>query len=803
VEEGAVAAMSVRTGSSRPDVAEGYATLGAGARVRAADTAAGTVDTAPGTVDTAPGTVDNAPGTAPGTVDPAPGTVDPALPSSAGDGPIVVGDATQLRRSAGRHLPTGPGDLGQALHAAGRRTAVVGVADIPGALTWPTLPRPRPARFRPAALALMDRAGVVDTGVVDPARLLRPDLGAPFGERADPDLVAAATRRALDEADVVLVDTGDLTRVEAVEEVQQQVFADLARTFALQDSDAILGRIVADLPPATLVLVVSVVPPDREWRLTPVVAAGAGVVPGRLQSPSTKRRGLVTLTDLAPTVLAAVGAPVPPEMIGSPLRYGSGPSDIAGLARLDRDAAYRERIYFRVALGFVLAQAVTYALALGLFFRRRQLRSPAAGATPPASSVTAAAPASAAAESAAQAGAAEGAARAGAYPIGPPPTAAGADPIGPGLTGPGLTGPGLTQAGLTGLTGGWRSPAAAASVLRLAVVAFAAFPLATFLFRAVPFAPAMGGAGVAVLLALDAAVVALAVRARRHPLSPLAWVMGATVVVLVADVATGARLQTASILGYSPHTAARFYGLGNSAFAVLAGASILAAALHLEHAPRRREAVVAVAALFALVLVADGAPSLGDDVGGILTLAPVFALALVAFSGRRLTWRAVAAALAVTVVVLGGAVTIELLRPPEARTHLGRVVADTLAGRGQLSTTLARKAEANLRVLRSSVWAWVVPIVAAFVFGLLVWLTRIEDLLPARSPLRIGVAAAAAAGILGFAVNDSGVVVTALVLVFVAPVLTLVALDAGRGRERPMLLEPALDLEPSQPTEVS
>ncbi|MEA2716680.1 MAG: hypothetical protein QOI99_997, partial [Actinomycetota bacterium] len=42
VEEGAVAAMSVRTGSSRPDVAEGYATLGAGARVRAADTAAGT-----------------------------------------------------------------------------------------------------------------------------------------------------------------------------------------------------------------------------------------------------------------------------------------------------------------------------------------------------------------------------------------------------------------------------------------------------------------------------------------------------------------------------------------------------------------------------------------------------------------------------------------------------------------------------------------------------------------------------------------------------------------------------------------
>ena len=62
----------------------------------------------------------------------------------------------------------------------------------------------------------------------------------------------------------------------------------------------------------------------------------------------------------------------------------------------------------------------------------------------------------------------------------------------------------------------------------------------------------------------------MARRDRRTPVAPLAWVFGATVAILVADVATGGRLQVGSILGYSPQSAGRFFGLGNTAFAVLA-----------------------------------------------------------------------------------------------------------------------------------------------------------------------------------------------------------------------------------------
>ena len=183
--------------------------------------------------------------------------------------------------------------------------------------------------------------------------------------------------------------------------------------------------------------------------------------------------------------------------------------------------------------------------------------------------------------------------------------------------------------------------------------------------------------------------------------------------------------------------------------------------------------------------------------GGILTLVPVFGLTLLALWGRRLTWRTVAVAAVATLAVLAVATGVDLMRPPEARTHLGRLAADTRDnGFGELFTTIARKAEANIRILRATPWSWVVPIIGGFLFYVFVIRRRTAELLPRGSPLRIGVVAALAAGVLGFAVNDSGVVVTALVLVEIGPLLAILALTSGGGGGQapaPILLEPAGD----------
>jgi hypothetical protein len=481
-------------------------------------------------------------------------------------------------------------------------------------------------------------------------------------------------------------------------------------------TDQLLGRLVDQVPPGTLVVVASTVPPTDEWRLMPVVIAGPGVAHGELHSPSTRHLGLVTLTDLGPTILSALGAPVPSGMIGHAVQYHQGDADRSSLAQLDRDIAFRERIYLAVALGFIVLQGLAYLTIVWVVSRTRGRRRSR-----------------------------------------------------------------------------W------APVLRDVAIAIAAFPLATFLFRAVlPYAPGFGPgatqdpnpvAGTVLLPLVLVLIVVVARRARRSALSPLAWVFGATVAVMVLDVATGARLQVGGILGYSPQSAGRFFGLGNTAFAVLAGCTLLVAALHLDRAPRFGEALVAVAALFVLVVVVDGAPSLGDDVGGILTLVPVFGATLLAFRGRRLTGKAVAAVVGVAVGVLALATTVDLVRPQDRRTHLGRLVADSWHhGVGELVTTIARKSEANVRLLRLTPWAWAVPIIAAFLLYVLVVRRGWAHLLPPRSPLRLGVVGALTAGVLGSVVNDSGVIVTALVLVEVGPLLAMLVLTPPPGQ--PVLLEP-------------
>lgn len=693
IDDGALAAMSVRTFEGRPSTVEGYASLGAGARLRShADGGVAYAGGAPLEGGSAAAALERRTGR------PVQGEV------------VVVGGPATIRLNSGKYLPSEPGAMGQALHDAGLRTAVVGNADSPDSGDG-TIPR----ISRPAAIAVADDTMAVDIGAVSRSDVLERDPSAPFGYRADAGKVMAASRRALAEADVVFIDPGDLDRATYVRRLALDRAADAHWEAALRRTDDLLGQVRAALPPRTLLLVVAPSPPTSGWNLTPVVAVGPGVPHGHLHSPSTKRAGVVTITDIAPTILDALGVQTPTGMIGAPLRYRAGEPDVGGLRAINRDASYRERIAYPVTLTYIVFQAALY-LAVMLAFSRRG---------------------------------------------------------GVGRGGP---------------------------VLRWTVLAIAAFPLASFLVRAVPGVSRLGGGGIAVLLLIDAVIVLLAARSRRHPLSPLGWILGATAAVIMIDVATGVRLQTSSLLGYSLHIAARFYGLGNAAFAVLAACSLLAVAIHVHYAPRRREALVTAGAFLALVVVVDGAPSLGDDVGGILTLVPAFGLTMLVMAGRRLSWRAVAIAAVATVGLLAVAVGVDLLREPEARTHLGRFATDVGDdGSGTFVTTVVRKVSTNVRILGTSVWTWMLPIIAIFTIYLLVWERRWEALLPRGTALRAGAVGALTAGLLGFAVNDSGVIVTALVFVYIGPFLTLLALHHEGDRRMLHEAEPPAEARALHP----
>src|SRR5207253_102211 len=76
-------------------------------------------------------------------------------------------------------------------------------------------------------------------------------------------------------------------------------------------------------------------------------------------------------------------------------------------------------------------------------------------------------------------------------------------------------------------------------------------------------------------------------------------------------------------------------------------------------------------------------------------------------------------------------------------------------------------------------WTAITPLLAALGLDALVRQRRAAGLLPPGSSLRTGVIAAFAFGLLALALNDSGAVVTALMFVYVGPLLVLRACEAG------------------------
>ena len=195
---------------------------------------------------------------------------------------------------------------------------------------------------------------------------------------------------------------------------------------------------------------------------------------------------------------------------------------------------------------------------------------------------------------------------------------------------------------------------------------------------------------------------------------PLAWLV---------DAAAGAPLAFNNPLGMNAVVAGRFYGVSNTAFALVGGALVVViAGAWAALGGGRRTALLVTALLGGAALLIDGAPQLGADVGGALTLVPTLAFLAAGLAGLRLSWRRWLAIGAATVLVVGGFAVVDLLRPG-GPTHLGRFarqVAD-----GSAAGVLGRKAYALVGpFVTKPVMAAALACVAVIVAAALWWSRR-------------------------------------------------------------------------------
>ncbi len=315
----------------------------------------------------------------------------------------------------------------------------------------------------------------------------------------------------------------------------------------------------------------------------------------------------------------------------------------------------------------------------------------------------------------------------------------------------------------------WRWPGTAPTARALLSLLVAGWPLGTWLARAVPGPASASPWAVLIALGLDVTAVALAWMAcRARAPAALAVILGATIALVTLDLGVGGPLQLSSAFGSDSSSAGRFYGLGNGAFAAYAGAAAVLVA-----SARRR--ALWVPALLLLVTLVDALPALGDDLGGALTLGPVFGLTVAALWGG-LKGRVVLGLAAATALLVAVAVAIDLSRPAAARTHLARFV----AGSGQ-SATLRRRWEVNVHQYAAQPVLILVVLLALALAVLLVG-GRFAGSLPLGSSARIGVGAALGVALVGNVLNDSGAVVTAVVALPLIPYLVIRAGSAVPDR---------------------
>lgn len=457
----------------------------------------------------------------------------------------------------------------------------------------------------------------------------------------------------------------------------------LLRAETVTEADALVGSELQARAPSTLLLVigVSAAVGSDEAHLHVAMALGPGFEKGALRSASTRRAPYVQLVDVAPTVLTALGRPVPQEMIGEPWQASGRAPSLADL----RDADLLAQGQRDATVPFFVVLCAVLLLGLGVTTWRRWWRA--------------------------------------------------AEVV--GLFG--VTALGASY--LANLVPWWRTESPLLSLL-------------------------------AVTAAIGAVMTCIALLPRGR-LSRAGLACGLVAAVMVLDLLTGSRLQLSSVAGYSPLVAGRFAGIGNVAFGVLAAAALLAAA------STRRPAL---AALTALVVVVDGAPQWGSDVGGVLALVPSYAVLVLLLSGRAASVGRVALATLAGALVVTAFAVADYQRAADERTHLGRFVGQVLDG--SAGEVLARKASANLDLLFLSPVNALLPVVVAVLVFVLLRPPRLLRAVFDRTPAwRSGLLAVGTAAGLGFLLNDSGAAVVGLaILVAVPATFAVVARHADLSR---------------------
>jgi len=229
-----------------------------------------------------------------------------------------------------------PGLLGESLRRAGMAAAAIGNSDD------------RELVCRPAVLVAMDARGATPWADVG-AHTAASDPHAPFGMVCDVRAMAESAATAITTATAaagaakgtgavparvatLVLDIGDFARLRRYAVNLSPEAYEVQLGLCYKRLDALLVELERFLGPPSERLAYVLVSPSSESGLAPVAIAGWSYRAGLLTSPTTRRAGLVTNLDIAPTILAGLGVDPAWDCDGAVMAQAAGATGNMGAA---------------------------------------------------------------------------------------------------------------------------------------------------------------------------------------------------------------------------------------------------------------------------------------------------------------------------------------------------------------------------------------------------------------------------------------------------------------------------------------
>jgi hypothetical protein len=527
---------------------------------------------------------------------------------------------------------------------------------------------------------------------------------------------ASADRAALARCALTLVDLGPAVGAAGPD-----------RTARFRAADAELGRIAADLPPHTRLVVAGIADDGTTPHLRAVLGSGPDTLfdSGLLTSTSTRFDGMVQLTDVAPSLLEPFGIGTPDAMVGSAVTRTGGPTGadaVHDLRLLDvgAQAARTVRESYQFFTWLTVVPLVVFAGGIAWTVRQRRRGAPVAPLRRVHRGLQAVAVAAASVPAAS-------------FLVGLFP----------------WTEAGSPEWAIIGITLAW--------TVVLAALAFAG-P-----WRRHPYGPA--GFAACATFAVLAGDVVTGSHLQMNTLFGLS------------------PLIAGRFYGFG-NVAWSIYGMA----VLLAAAWPVGRALE-KHPDRRRRVVALLVGCALVAIVVDGWPAFGSDFGGVLALVPGFAVFGLLLLGVRISWAkaglvALGAVAAVAVIAV-----LDWMRPAASRSHLGKFVQQVIDG--DAGSVLRRKITDNLGSFHTPVSFLIPVLLVLLLVALLSPPRLRATALPpayARVPwLRPVLISCWITAVVGYAVNDSGIQIPSVALLLAVPlaaaVLAAVAAEEASGSD--------------------